>query len=216
MKLRIGMSSWMASSFSQGLAFISSKPERTTTLTSSPPRRRAVRQQSIAVLPPPSTITRLPILLMCSNDTQRLDADVDVGCRFLAAGDVELTAARRAGADKDRVVVFTEQLLQAVDAVTALEVDAEVEDVIGFLVDHRVRQPEFRNLGPHHAARLGVGIEHGAVIAERGEIARHRQRGWTAADDRDAPAVLRQRLRHAVLDVVLDVGGDALEPANRN
>ena len=68
-KLRIGMSSWRASSFSQGDAFISSKPERTITLTSSPPRRRAVRQQSIAVLPPPSTITRLPILLTCSNDT---------------------------------------------------------------------------------------------------------------------------------------------------
>ena len=63
------MSSWIASSFSQGEAFISSKPERTTTLTSSPPRRRAVRQQSIAVLPPPSTITRLPILSMWPNDT---------------------------------------------------------------------------------------------------------------------------------------------------
>ena len=69
MKLRIGISSWMASSFSQGDAFISSKPERTITLTSSPPRRRAVRQQSIAVLPPPSTITRLPIFSTWPNDT---------------------------------------------------------------------------------------------------------------------------------------------------
>ena len=116
---------------------------------------------------------------------------MDVGRRFLAAGNVELTAARRAGADEDGVVVLTEQLLQAVDAVTALEVDAEVEDVIGFLVDHGIRQPEFRNLGPHHAAGLGVGIEHGTVIAERGEVARHRQRRRTAADDRDALAVLR-------------------------
>ena len=56
------MSSCMASSFSQGDAFISSKPERTMTFTSSPPSRREERQQSIAVLPPPSTITRLPIL----------------------------------------------------------------------------------------------------------------------------------------------------------
>ena len=39
---------------------------------------------------------------------------------------------------------------------------------LGFLVDHRIRQPEFRNLRPHHAAGLGVGIEHGAVVAERG------------------------------------------------
>ena len=56
------MPSCIASSFSHGLAFISSKPERTTTFTSSPPRRRALRQQSIAVLPPPSTSTRLPTL----------------------------------------------------------------------------------------------------------------------------------------------------------
>ncbi len=99
---------------------------------------------------------------------------------------------------------------------TALEVDAEVEDVVGLLVDHRIRQAELWNLAPHHAARLGIGIEHGAVIAERREVARHRQRGGTAADQRDALAVLRQRLRHAMLDVVLEVGGDALQAADRN
>ena len=99
---------------------------------------------------------------------------------------------------------------------TALELDAEVEDVIGLLVDHRIRQAEFWNLAPHHAARLGIGIEHGAVIAERREVARDRERGGTAADQRDALAVLRQRFRHAVLDVVLEVGGDALQAADRD
>ena len=64
------MPSCIASSFSQGLAFISSKPERTITFTSSPPSRRDVRQQSIAVLPPPSTITRLPILETWPKDTE--------------------------------------------------------------------------------------------------------------------------------------------------
>ena len=64
------MSSCIASSFSQGDAFISSKPERTITLTSSPPRRREVRQQSMAVLPPPSTITRLPILSTWPKETR--------------------------------------------------------------------------------------------------------------------------------------------------
>ena len=98
----------------------------------------------------------------------------------------------------------------------ALELDAEVEDVIGLLVDDRVRQAEFRNLRPHHAAGLGIGIEHGAVIAERREVARHRQRSGAAADQRDALAVLRHRLRHAVLDVVLEVGGDALQAADRD
>ena len=70
MKLRIGMPSCIASSFSHGEAFISSKPERTMTLTSSPPRRREERQQSIAVLPPPSTITRRPIFSIWPNETE--------------------------------------------------------------------------------------------------------------------------------------------------
>jgi hypothetical protein len=55
---RIGMPSCIASSFSHGEAFMSSKVERTTTFTLAAPRRRAERQQSIAVLPPPSTMTR--------------------------------------------------------------------------------------------------------------------------------------------------------------
>ena len=104
------MPSCIASSFSQGDAFISSKPERTITLTSSPPRRREVRQQSIAVLPPPSTITRRPILSMWPKETldEPVDADMDVGGGFLPAGNVEIAAARRAGADEDRVVAFVE------------------------------------------------------------------------------------------------------------
>src|SRR5437899_11242394 len=99
---------------------------------------------------------------------------------------------------------------------TALELDAKVEDVIGFLVDDRVRQAELRNLAPHHAARLGIGIENGEVIAEQREVACHRQRSWTAADQRDALAVPGRRLRHAVLDVILEVGSDALQAADRN
>ena len=68
-KFRIATPSRIASSFSQGEAFISANPERTTTLTSAPPRRRAVRQQSMAVLPPPSTTTRRPIEEIWPNDT---------------------------------------------------------------------------------------------------------------------------------------------------
>ena len=139
-----------------------------------------------------------------------------LACGLLAAGNLELAAARRAGTDKDRVVIFGQQLLQAVDAMAALELDAEVEDVIGFLVDDGIRQAEFRNLRPHHAAGLRVLVEHGAVIPERREIARDRQRGRTAADDRDALAVLRRRARHASLDVILEIGGDALEAADRD
>ena len=145
------------------------------TFTSSPPRRREERQQSIAVLPPPSTITRLPILLMWPNETdgQPVDADMDVGGGFLAAGDVEVAAARRAGADEDRVVALGEQRLQAVDALAADELDAEVEDVADLLVDHRLGQAEARDLRADHAAGLGVVVEDDA---RRSRAARGRAR----------------------------------------
>ena len=70
---------------------------------------------------------------------------MDVGGGFLAAGDVEVAAARRARADEDRIPVLGEQRFQAVDALAADEFDAEVEDVVAFLVDDRFRQPEARD-----------------------------------------------------------------------
>ena len=177
-KLWIGMPSCAASSFSHGDAFISSKPERTTTCTSSPPRRRALRQQSIAVLPPPSTTTRLPIFVVWPNETldEPVDADVDVRRGFLAARHVEVAAARRAAADEHRVPAFGEQRLQAVDPLPGAELDAEVEHVADLLVDHRLGQPELRDLRAHHAAGARVAVEHDALVAERREVARDGER----------------------------------------
>ena len=147
---------------------------------------------------------------------QPVDADMDVGGCFLASGDVELAAARCAGADEDRVILLREQRLHALDAVAALEVDAETQDVAGLLVDHRIRQAEFRDLRAHHAAGPRITVEHSAVVAERREIARHRQRSGTAADEGNALAVLGRGPRQALRDVVLEVGGDALQPADRD
>ena len=57
-----------------------------------------------------------------------------------------------------------------------------------------------------------------AVVAERREVARDRERGRAGADQRDALAVLRARRAcgSAVADVVLVVGGDALQAADRD
>ena len=148
---------------------------------------------------------------------QPVDADVDVLGRFLAAGNVEVAPARRAGADEHRVPAFGQQRLQAVDAGAAAELDAEIEDVAAFLVDHAVGQTEFRNLRADHAAGFGIAVEHDAMVTERRQIARHRQRGGAGADQRHALAVLaRRRLRHALAHVVFVIGGDALQAADRH
>src|SRR5262245_59334961 len=120
---------------------------------------------------------------------QPVDADMDVGGGFLAARDLEVAAAWRAGADEDRVPAFSEQRLQTVDALAAVELDAQIEDVVAFLVDDRLGQAKPRDLRADHAARLGILVEYHAVIAERGEVARDRERSRAAADERDALAV---------------------------
>ncbi len=213
------MPSCIASSFSHGEAFISSKPERTITFTSSPPRRFEERQQSIAVLPPPSTITRLPILSMWPNET--LDSQSMPMWMLAAAswrpGTSEIAAARRPAADENRVEAFAEQLLQAVDVLAGAECDAEIEDVPDLFVDHRFGQAKARNLRADHAARARIAVEDRDVVTERREIARDGERGRTGADERDALAVLLLRgLREPLADVVLVVGADALQPADRD
>ena len=71
----------------------------------------------------------------------------------LRPGNVEVAAARRAGADEDRVVAFGEQRLQAVDALAEARLDAaDAEDVADLLVDHLLGQAEARDLAADHAA----------------------------------------------------------------
>src|SRR5580700_6493096 len=148
---------------------------------------------------------------------QPVDADMYVLDRFLAAGNVEVAAARRAAADEDGVKIIRQQRLQAVDALTADELDADIEDVIALLVDDAFRQTEFRNLRAHHAAGFRILVEHDALVAHRGQVPRHRERSWAAAHERDALAVLDLgRFGQAVFDIVLEIGGDALEPADRH
>jgi hypothetical protein len=109
------------------------------------------------VLPPPRTITRLLIEVdVAESDAgQPVDAEMDRLGRLLAPGNVEVVAARRAGADEHRVVAFGEQVLQRTDVLAAAEVDAEAENVTRLLVDDFLGQAEFRDLGAHHAAGAG-------------------------------------------------------------
>src|SRR5262249_56263745 len=135
---------------------------------------------------------------------QPIDSDMDVLDRFLAAGNIEVAAARRAGADEHRVPALRQQRLQAVDALTAAKLDAEPEDVVALLVDDRFRQAKARDLRADHAAGLRVLVEHHASIAERCEVARDRKRSRAATHERNALAVLLRRwLRQAIADVVL-------------
>src|SRR5262245_66657365 len=134
---------------------------------------------------------------------------MDVGRRFLAAGNVEVAPAWRARADEDRIPALREQRLEAVDALAAVKFDAEVEDVVAFLVDDGFGQAEARDLRADHAAGLRILIEDHAVVAERREVAGNGEGGGAADHQRDALAVLYRRLLgQSPSDVVLEIDMD--------
>jgi hypothetical protein len=110
-----------------------------------------------------------------SDAGQPVDAQVNRLCCLFPSGDVEVVPARRAGTNENRVVAFAEQILQRTDVLAAAQLDAEVEDVTGLLVDDFLGQPKLRDLGAHHAAGEGVAVVDHHFVAERCQVARHGQ-----------------------------------------
>ena len=76
----------------------------------------------------------------------------------------------------------------------AAKLHAQVEDVAGLLVDHRLGQAEARDLRADEAAGLGLAVEHRDLVAQRRQVARDGERGRPGADAGDALAVLRRDL----------------------
>ena len=71
-----------------------------------------------------------------SDGLQPIDADVNA-IGVVAAGDVQILAARRAAADEDRVEALRQQRLHAVDGRVVADVDAHVENLVDLV--HRAR-----------------------------------------------------------------------------
>ena len=130
-------------------------------------------------------------------------------------GQFEIPSARCAGADENRVIPFVEQALHRIDADTAAQFRAKREYVAGFLVDHFFGQAESWDLRADHAARLWILVEQNDLVSERGKVAGDSERRRPCTDAGDTSAVHRHPPpRHATVNVVLEVGGDALQPAN--
>ena len=99
------------------------------------------------------------------------------------------------------------------------ELDAEVEDVAHLLVDHAFGQPELRESACASCRRPCASPSNTTqLVAERREIARDGQR--RRARRRRARCACRSSARPAcgsrVADVFLEVGGDALQAADRD
>src|SRR5215813_3631948 len=146
---------------------------------------------------------------------QPIDADVNVGGGLPAAEEVEVLALGGAAANEDRIETLAQQRRQGVNLAAKARLHAKCQDAIDLLVEDRLRQPEGGNVGAHQAVAARVLLKQHATVAERHQIARHRQGGGAGADERDAFTVLFHRdLRHEGVDLALVVGGNALQSAD--
>ena len=124
---------------------------------------------------------------------------------------------RCARADEYGIVALVQNTLQALHAGIEDLLHAHVENVANLLVEHFGGEAEGGNLRAHEAAGLGMFVVEVAFVAQRHQVARHRQRGRAAANQRHAAAILLLRdLREAILDFILVVGADALEATDRH
>ena len=119
---------------------------------------------------------------------QPVDPNVDaVG--IVTAGQIQLFAARRAGADEDGVEIPGEQCLHALDGRVVADIDAHVKNLVDLVHQHRVRQAKSRDVGAHQPAGLGVFLEDHHFVAQRHQIVGDGERSRPRADQRDALAI---------------------------
>src|ERR1041384_4612055 len=94
---------------------------------------------------------------------------------------------------------------------------AEIEDVINLLVQHGFGQAKGRYLAEHKAPALVLLVKKMYLVAQRGQVSRHRQRSRPRADQRYLFAVRsKRRLRHKRFDLALVIRGDAFQTADRH
>ena len=136
----------------------------------------------------------------------------------VAAGEFELLALGRTGTDEHGIkTLLFQQLAHAGDRRIELQLHAHVEDQADLFVQHALRQPERGNIAAHQPARYLLALEDHHFIAERRQVVGHRERGRARADTGDALAVAFKRAaRHTAGELALEIGGDALEPADRD
>jgi hypothetical protein len=145
-----------------------------------------------------------------------VDADMDVSCCFLAAGQVKVTAARRACANEDCVIAFGEKRLHAVDGLREMHHRPKACDVADLFVDDFFRQSEARDLAADHAPGASVAIIDMNFIAERGEVACNGEGGWPGADTRNFLSVARGDLGQEGGNIALVVRRHPFQAADRH
>src|SRR2546423_2236457 len=147
---------------------------------------------------------------------QPFDADEDL-IGLVPPRQLELLPLRRAAADEDRVIAVAKQSSHTRHRCLVPDVDTHVQYDLRLLIEHCGRETERRNVHAHKAASAQMLLIDHDLIAKRHEVVRNRERSRAGADERDALAILLRGNRgQELVNVVPQIGGDALQSADRD
>ncbi len=150
---------------------------------------------------------------------QPVDTDVDVRVAHfvVATRHLETLAAWCSHADEDRVELLVSQRLEAADRCVVADVHAHVQDDLGLVGQHLLGQAKLWDVGAHESTGPIELFEHHDVVAQRHEVVRYGERRGARPDARHSLTILLSRYRReAVAHVALQIGGNTLEPTNRD
>jgi hypothetical protein len=145
----------------------------------------------MATLPPPTTTVFLPMATFSPRFTGPRKVEAVHHAGRIVAGQAHLLALVRARGHEDGGIAG---LLQTVDGdvvfalaqlLAQLDLDAFVEDLLDFVVEHVARQAVRGHAQAKHAAQERSRLEQGHAVPLRGQILGRGQAGRTAADDGD-------------------------------
>ena len=147
---------------------------------------------------------------------QPVDPDVNP-VRVPPPGDLQFLPLRGPRPDEEGVVVLFQEGGQAVDRAVEAQVHPHVGDVLDLFPEDLARQPELGDVRPHQTAGRRQLLEDRDFVPQRHQVVCDGERGGPGADARDAlPVLLFGNVRQEGPDVVPEIGGHPLQPADRH
>src|SRR5690606_2631634 len=133
-----------------------------------------------------------------SHTAKPFDPDVDMRGTFFSSRQIgQIPSPGRAGAYKNRIIVFIQDVPEAVHIMSEMRMDAQIQNVIYLFIQDFLRKPECGNLAPHHSSSRNLLIKKMNFVPQRGKVPGHRQGRGTAPDKGNFFSVGREGpLRH--------------------
>src|SRR5580698_7773907 len=107
-----------------------------------------------------------------SHASQPVNTNMDIGGSFFSACHIrEVSATWRSAPYKNCIIIFIQEVFQAINTGIELGHNTQIEDIIYFFIQYTFRQAECRNLAAHKTSAGSLFIIQVKLITKRGKVA---------------------------------------------